>query len=171
MKPFLQIHSKFKSKINAINLRCRWQKIWEHASNKKRWFCEVYNSRTIECVTLRIAEKGAHNQRFNSIEHCIMFSQHSSFNNIPTVWYNLYIYFPPQQCNTHIIRSRFSPVFCRRGKNTLIYYTVSYANRELVSRMRFVIHASRIRIKYIFTLLYFCKESQIYFNISKTNEL
>lgn len=35
MKPFLQIRCEFKSETNAINLRCRWHKIEEHASNKK----------------------------------------------------------------------------------------------------------------------------------------
>lgn len=75
-----------------------------------------------------------------------MFSQHSSFNNILTVWYNLFIYCQPQQCNTTHYTQQIS-VFCRR-KNTLIYYTASDANKELVSRMYFVIHAFQIRIEY-----------------------
>lgn len=102
----------------------------------------MFNGRTIECVTLRIAEKGAHNERFNSIEYTynvlntLVLTEYQQFDTI-----FIFIFSFNNVIHQHIIRSR-------RGENTLIYYKASSANSLLlVRRMCFVIHGFQIRIE------------------------
>lgn len=123
----------------------------------------MFNGRTIECVTLRIAEKGAHNERFSSIEY-MMFSQRFSFFITPTA--NSYAQ-PQQRDTTHYTQQIF--VFCGKGKNTSIYYTgVTPTESELVD----CVCNSRIySSNQTFTLLHFGIGSQFIFQYFKNQPI